>query len=131
MLQQFFSCGAKLRENLVQRPGIVICFFCFSIVKVCCGELVAGLDVIVHSAEPERLEIEQMPGVFLSRPFFFGLSKQAFRRTSAQCFFEPGGSAAQTRTEIRKHFDRKRELKLAFKPNRCLTHGSTQEIRFT
>jgi hypothetical protein len=61
------SFSHKPSRNLFQWARIVVCFVGFSILQVCYRELIAGRRVIAHSRKPERFQVEQVTGVFLSR----------------------------------------------------------------
>jgi hypothetical protein len=62
------SFSHKPSRNLFQWTPIVVCLVDFSILEICYRELIAGRRVIAHSCKAERFQIEQVTGVFLSRP---------------------------------------------------------------
>ena len=64
-----------------------------------------------------------MPGMFLRRPFPVGFSDPTLASSSPNDFFEPRRGAAQARAQVWMEPQRKRELKLPFKPDRRFIHG--------
>src|SRR4029077_11476198 len=86
------------------------------------GELGIATYVVGDSHDPQRFEVQQVPGVFLSRPFSVRSSNKRLERTAAKHSLKPERSAAQTGAKIWKLLHRKRKIKLALEP-RHLIHG--------
>src|SRR5579864_2544857 len=101
----------------------MIPFVSLPIVQVCRRELNAAFHVIVHARQPQWFEVKQVPSVLLGRPLSLGFPDQDVVRMASKRLFKPGRSAAQTCTQIREQFHRKRELKLPLKPGWHLTRG--------
>lgn len=121
-VQKDCSGCTEVREDLFE--GVVVVFgeFGFAIGEVSCSELVAGEQVIADASKPERFEVEQVAGVFLSRPFLLRLGGECFVGMAAKGVFEPSGSAAEAGAEIGEEFQLEGEFECAFEPEARLSH---------
>ncbi len=101
------------------------------IAQISHGELGCSGEIIVDPYHPQRLQIQQMPGMFLCRPFFvFARSNQDLASSAADDFFHSRRCASQPHAQIRVLFDRKREIKRSFKPNRRSAHDLRGRLAF-
>ena len=75
-------------------------------------------EIVGHASEPQSFKIQQMPGMFLHRPFlvFARSPHQNAVCRPAHNFFQSRWRAAQPRTQIQMLLYRKCEFKLSFKP---------------
>src|SRR5580658_7876154 len=101
---------------------VVVRFVRLAIPQVGHGEHTAARDVILDARQPQRLEVQQMPRVFLRRPLSCNLVYQNFARPPAKRLFEARRSSAQTRAHIRPNLDWKRKSKRSLKPRGYLGH---------
>ncbi len=118
--------AAKFRENLARFAGVVVGIMRLAIGQVRNGERLPIREKILEARQPERLEIEQVTGVLLRRPFAFGLADQRFAEHAAQHLLQPRGSAEQAHTYVGVLLHRKGEVELAVKP--CRDAGGSHAV---
>jgi hypothetical protein len=73
-------------------------------------------EILIESLGDQRLEVEQVAGVFLNRPPLAFFTLQDFGRPASHAFLKPRWSAAHPLNHFRKDSSRKTEIKLPFCP---------------
>src|SRR5262249_12388097 len=119
---------SKIRQDLVCRAGIVICFVRFPIAQVRYGQLAAAGSEIMNPGKPQALDIKHMPGMLLRRPLARGFADELFSRAVPDQLLEPRSGSAQPNTQIGIQLQRKREFKFAIKPPGYLSHARLDEL---
>lgn len=118
LAEQLHSSFPKPRQNVSNRDSIVIGFVSLAISEIGSGKFRASSQKITDTRDPQRLQIQQMSGLLLGRPFVAGLSNQHLPRNYTQHFLQPCRRSTQANAQIRILLDGKRELEFSFKPGR-------------
>ena len=128
---QLGARASELGHNLIDRPPVVLRLKGLPIAQISNGKLRCSRQVIIDPRHPQRLEVQQVPGVFLRRPLFIPVRPphQNVATSAAYDLFQSCWRPSQTRTQVRVLFHREREFKPSFKPNRRLIHGCGQSIQ--
>src|SRR5262249_48733251 len=121
-LDQAKAGGAEFGQDVRQRSRIVVGFMGLAITQVRSGQHVAVHEEIPDARHPQRLEIGQVAGVLLGRPFVAWSGKQRFAGHPTQHLFEARWSAAQTHTEVRIALKGEGKFEFALKPRGNLSH---------
>jgi len=114
----------KIPENLLHWPLVVVRLVSLPISQVRHREFRSSNYKILHPRAPQRLQVEQVPRMFLRRPLPRFLSNKNLPRTPTQNLFHPRRRSPQTHHQVRIGLHRKRKLELAFKPRRHFAHKS-------
>jgi len=120
---QLLACPAELLEDYRDGLGVVVGLVSLAISQVSRRKFVSIGQKVIHAREPQRFEVEQVPGMFLGRPFISGFSDQCFARGTAHEFFQSRRGAAQARTQVGMEFHGERELKFSLEPDADGVHG--------
>src|SRR5271155_1651849 len=99
-IHELHSGFPEVTKNLLDTALVVPRFVSFSIVQVGRCEFSDARDVVGNPRHPQRLQVEQMSGMFLRRPFFFRLPPPPLMRISSHNLLQPCGRASQTDAEV-------------------------------
>src|ERR1700677_883854 len=99
-IHELHSSVAELGKNILDTALVVSRFVSFSIAQVGRCEFSDARDVVVNPRHPQRLQVEQMSGMFLRRPFFFPLPPPPLMGISSHDLLQPCGRASQTDAEV-------------------------------
>ena len=117
---------AELGQDLLKLALIMPRFVSFSIVQVSDGEPGSIRQVVVNSRHPQRLEVEQMSGMLLRRPFSIRFLHQLLMGISANHLLQLRRRTSQTYAQIRIQLHRKRKFEFPLKPVRNSTNWGHQ-----
>jgi len=116
-----FEVGQNIRDGAIVMAG----FVGLAIFKVGGMQLGSARIVIIETLFPERLEIEEVAGVFLDRPFAVTASGKDFGRQSADRISQAFRSSPKSFQKFRSCVRPEAELKLAVEPASCRSHSSS------
>ena len=117
------SFPAKLGQDVFDGVRVVVSFVRLLIRHVGSGEWVAARFEIVKPAHAQRLEIEQMSGLLLNRPFVAIAPRQNFGGHGAHSIFQPCRRSAQALDYVRVHAKRQAKSELTLNPFGTFDHN--------
>lgn len=119
------ACVAELSENVIDGAFVVTRFVCLPVLEICGTQHLGARLEVIEPPIPQRLEVQQMPGVFLDRPLVRGgPARQEFGRESADRFSKAIGCAAQALENFIRAVRPEAELEFAIEPALLRRHGN-------